>query len=60
VAPDRDTLTTLATERRSRMQRTGRPRFDLTEEEIKRSTQTAMRLAGASASQAKARAAAKS
>jgi len=53
---DRDTLKTLATARRNRLQSNGRPRLDLTEEEIERSTQTAMRLADASKSQAEARA----
>lgn len=52
---DRDTLKTLATARRNRLQSNGRPRFDLTEEEAERSTQTAMRLADASKSQAEAR-----
>lgn len=52
---DRDTLKTLATARRNRLQSNGRPRFDLTEEEVERSTQTAMRLADASKSQAEAR-----
>jgi hypothetical protein len=52
---DRDTLRTLATARRERLQSNGRPRLDLTEEEIERSTQTAMRLADASKSQAEAR-----
>jgi hypothetical protein len=46
----------LATDRRDRMQSNGRPRFDLTDEEIERSTRTAMRLADASKSQAEARA----
>lgn len=53
---DRDTLTILATARRNRIQSNGRPRFDLTAEEIERSTRTAMRLADASKSQAEARA----
>lgn len=52
---DRDTLRTLATARRNQLQSNGRPRLDLTEEEIERSTQTAMRLADASKSQAEAR-----
>jgi len=52
---DRDTLRTLATARRNRLRSNGRPRLDLTEEEIERSTQTAMRLADASKSQAEAR-----
>jgi hypothetical protein len=52
---DRDTLRVLATARRNRLQSNGRPRLDLTEEEIERSTQTAMRLANASKSQAEAR-----
>jgi hypothetical protein len=55
MADDRDKLKILATDRRNRMQSNGRPRFDLTDEEIKRSTQTAMRLADASKSQAEAR-----
>jgi hypothetical protein len=52
---DRDQLMALATDRRNRLQSNGRPRFDLTDEEIERSTQTAMRLADASKSQAEAR-----
>jgi hypothetical protein len=56
VAHDRDKLKILATDRRDRIQSNGRPRFDLTDEEIGRSTQTAMRLADASKSQAEARA----
>lgn len=52
---DRDKLMILATDRRNRMQSNGRPRFDLTDEEIERSTRTAMRLADASKSQAEAR-----
>lgn len=52
---NRETLKTLATARRNRLQSNGRPRFDLTEEEVERSTQTAMRLADASRSQAEAR-----
>jgi hypothetical protein len=56
VARDRDKLMILATDRRDRMQSNGRPRFDLTDEEIERSTWTAMRLADASKSQAEARA----
>jgi hypothetical protein len=55
VARDRDKLMILATDRRDRMQSNGRPRFDLTDEEIERSTRTAMRLADASKSQAEAR-----
>jgi len=55
---DRDNLKVLAAGRRSRLQSNGRPRFDLTDAEIERSTQTAMRLADASKSQAEARAAA--
>jgi hypothetical protein len=55
VPHGRDKLVLLATDRRNRMQNTGRPRFDLTDEEIERSTRTAMRLAGASKSQAEAR-----
>ena len=53
---DRDSLKVLATGRRSRLQSNGRPRFALTDAEIERSTQTAMRLADASKSQAEARA----
>lgn len=53
---DRDNLKVLAAGRRSRLQSNGRPRFDLTDAEIERSTQTAMRLADASKSQAEARA----
>jgi hypothetical protein len=53
---DRDNLKVLAAGRRSRLQSNGRPRFDLTHAEIERSTQTAMRLADASKSQAEARA----
>jgi len=53
---DRDTLRILATARRNRLQSNGRPRFDLTDEEIECSTRTAMRLADASKSQAEARA----
>jgi hypothetical protein len=60
VAPDRDKLMILATDRRDRIQSNGRPRFDLTDEEIERSTRTAMRLADASKSQAEARAGANS
>jgi hypothetical protein len=56
VPHDRDKLMTLATGRRNRIQSNGRPRFDLTDEEIERSTRTAMRLADASKSQAEARA----
>jgi hypothetical protein len=56
VARDRGKLMTLATDRRDRMQSNGRPRFDLTDEEVERSTRTAMRLADASKSQAEARA----
>lgn len=56
MATDRDNLMILATGRRKRMQSNGRPRFDLTDEEIERSTRTAMRLADASKSQAEARA----
>jgi hypothetical protein len=58
MANDRDKLKILAAERRNRMQSNGRPRFDLTDEEIERSTRTAMRLADASKSQAEARASA--
>ena len=53
---DRDNLKVLAAGRRSRLQSNGRPRFDLTDAEVERSTQTAMRLADASKSQAEARA----
>ena len=60
MAPDRDKLMILATDRRDRIQSNGRPRFDLTDEEIERSTRTAMRLADASKSQAEARAGANS
>jgi hypothetical protein len=56
MANDRDKLMILATDRRNRMQSNGRPRFDLTDDEIERSTRTAMRLADASKSQAEARA----
>lgn len=52
---DRDTLKILATARRNRLQSNGRPRFDLTDEELERSTKTAMQLADASKSQAEAR-----
>jgi hypothetical protein len=55
MAQDRDNLKTLAAGRRKRLQSNGRPRFDLTDAEIERSTQTAMRLADASKSQAEAR-----
>lgn len=53
---DRNNLKILAAGRRHRLQSNGRPRFDLTDAEIERSTQTAMRLADASKSQAEARA----
>lgn len=53
---DRDNLEILAAGRRNRLQSNGRPRFDLTDAEVERSTQTAMRLADASKSQAGARA----
>jgi len=56
VPHDRNKLMALATGRRNRIQCNGRPRFDLTDEEIERSTETAMRLADASKSQAEARA----
>ncbi len=56
MAQERDTLRILATGRRNRLQSNGRPRFDLTGEEIEHSTKTAMRLADASKSQAEARA----
>jgi hypothetical protein len=52
MARDRDKLTILAADRRVRLQSDGRFRFDLTDEEIERSTRTAMRLADASKSQA--------
>jgi hypothetical protein len=55
VPHGRDKLMLLATDRRNRMQNSGRPRFDLTDEDIERSTRTAMRLADASKSQAEAR-----
>lgn len=48
---DRGSLKVLAAGRRNRLQSHGRPRFDLTDAEIERSTQTAMRLANASRSQ---------
>lgn len=51
----RDNLKVLAAGRRNRLQINGRPRFDLTDAKIERSTQTAMRLADASKSQAEAR-----
>jgi len=54
MSQDRDNLKVLAAGRRNRSN--GRPRFDLTDAEIERSTQTAMRLADASKSQAEARA----
>lgn len=56
MALDRDKLAILAADRRIRLQSDGRTRFDLTEEEIERSTRTAMRLADASKSRAEARA----
>lgn len=56
MSQDRDKLKVLAAGRRNRLQSNGRPRFDLTDAEIERSTQTAMRLADASKSQAEARA----
>lgn len=52
---DCDSLKVLAAGRRSRLQSNGRPRFNLTDAEVERSTQTAMRLADASKSQAEAR-----
>jgi hypothetical protein len=55
IAHDREMLMILATDRRRRMQSDGRPRFDLTNEEIERSTRIAMRIANASKSQAEAR-----
>lgn len=51
----RNALTILAAGRRHRLQNGAQPRFDLTAEEIERSTGIAMRLADASRSQAKAR-----
>lgn len=45
----RDNLEILAARRRDRMQSNGRPRFDLTDAEIERSTQVAMHLADARA-----------
>jgi hypothetical protein len=56
MANDRDKLMILATDRRDRMQSNGRPRFDLTNEGIERSTRTAMRLANASKSRVDPRA----
>lgn len=53
---DRDNLKVLAAGRRGRLQSNGRPHLDLTDAEIERSTQTAMRLADASKAQAEARA----
>lgn len=53
---DRDILERLADGRRRRLRADGRPVFGLTAQEIEQSTQTAMRLADASKSQAKARA----
>lgn len=50
--PRRDLLKKLAEGRRNRLQSNGRPRFDLTDAEVERSTQTAMRLSDASNSQA--------
>ena len=55
MAHGRDKLMLLATDRRNRMQNDGRPQFDLTDEEIERSTRTAMRLADASKPQAETR-----
>ena len=55
MATDRDKLMVLATGRRNRIQSNGRPRFDLTDEEIERSPRTDNRLAYASRSQAEAR-----
>jgi hypothetical protein len=52
---DRNALRTLATARRNRLQSNGRPRFDLTEQELERSTKMAMWLADASKSQAETR-----
>jgi hypothetical protein len=54
----RDALKILAAGRRHRLQGNAHPKLDLTAEEIERSTGTAMRLAGASRSQAEARASA--
>jgi hypothetical protein len=56
VPLDHDKLMVLATDRRDRINGDGRPRFDLTDEEVERSTRTAMRLADASKSQEEARA----
>lgn len=55
MSGDRDTLRILAAARRNRLQSNGRPRFDLTDEELEHSTKAAMRLADASKSQAEAR-----
>jgi len=49
---DRDNLKIIAARRRDRMQGNGRPRFDLTDAEIERSTQVAMHLADARANSA--------
>jgi len=51
----RDALKILAAGRHHRLQNSAQPRFDLSAEEIERSTGTVMRLADASRSQAKAR-----
>jgi hypothetical protein len=56
MASDRNKLMNLATDRRNRVQSNGLPRFDLTDEEIERSTRTAMHLADASKSPVEARA----
>ncbi|MEX1142858.1 MAG: hypothetical protein WD399_07535 [Thermoleophilaceae bacterium] len=50
---DPDILERLADGRRHRLRADGRPVFELTAEEIERSTKTAMRLADASKSQAR-------
>lgn len=51
MSHDADILTKLAANRRARIGDDGRPRFDLTQEELERSTEVAMRLADASKSQ---------
>jgi hypothetical protein len=55
MAVDRAILESLAAARRARMLPDGRFRFDLTPEQIERSTRTAMELAGASRPQVEAR-----
>lgn len=52
---DRDTLIRLAENRRRRMGADGRPRLELSDTDVERSTTTAMRLAEASKSQVEAR-----